>query len=126
MTKENLRDNMTTTELVLTMLGETSTKDISKAVKPEFFTENQEVAQRGGMVASVVRQALEAETGQPVITPQNAAQLNTVVVDIIEGTAEAVDEKSRKRSNQPEPTLWIGHKIKSEWLGKLKICVVFV
>ena len=97
LTKENLRDNMTTTELVLTMLGETSTKDISKAVKPENFTENQEVAHRGGMVASVARQALEAETGQPVITSQNAAQLNAVVVDMIEGAAEAVDEKEPKR-----------------------------
>lgn len=100
LTKENLRDNMTTTELVLTMLGETSTKDISKAVKPETFTENQEVAHRGGMVASVARQALEAETGQPVITSQNAAQLNAVVVDMIEGAAEAANEKGPK-TEQP-------------------------
>lgn len=103
LTKENLRDNMTTTELVLTMLGETSTKDISKAVKPETFTENQEVAYRGGMVASVARQALEAETGQPVITPQNAAQLNAVVVDMIEGAAEAADEKKHE-TGQPDKT----------------------
>ena len=95
--KENLRDNMTTTELVLTMLGETSTKDISKVVKPGTFTENQEMAHRGGMVASVARQALEAETGQSVITPQNAAQLNAVVVDIIEGAAEAGDEKEPEK-----------------------------
>lgn len=103
LTKENLRDNMTTTELVLTMLGETSTKDISKAVKPGTFTENQEVAHRGGMVASVARQALEAETGQPVITPQNAAQLNAVVVDMIEGAAEAADEKKHE-TGQPDKT----------------------
>lgn len=77
-------------------------KDISKAVKPETFTENQEVAHRGGMVASVARQALEAETGQPVITPQNAAQLNAVVVDMIEGAAEAVDEKEPEKEQSVE------------------------
>ena len=73
--KENLRDNMSTTEIILNMLAETSTKDISQASKPETFEENIEVARRGGNVAGIAKQALEAETGKPVITSQNAAQL---------------------------------------------------
>ena len=100
--KENLRDNMTTTELVLNMLAETSTKDISKVEKPETFTENQEVARRGGRIAGGARQALEAETGQPVITPQNAAQLNAVVVDMIEGAAEAANEEEQEKGLSAE------------------------
>ena len=71
--KENLRDNMSDLELVLTMLAEASTTDISKVEKPQGFAENQRVARRGGRVAGVARQALEAETGKPVITSQNAA-----------------------------------------------------
>ena len=87
--KENLRDNMSTTEIILNMLAETSTKDISKKERPEDFSESMKVARRGGKVASIARTALEAETGEPVITSQNAAQLNTVVTDMIEGVAEA-------------------------------------
>lgn len=86
--KENLRDNMTTTEIILNMLAETSTKDISKKEKPEGFGANMKVARRGGNVASIARQALEAETGEPVITSQNAAQLNQVVTELIEGVSE--------------------------------------
>lgn len=81
--KENLRDNMSTTEIILNMLAETSTKDISQASKPETFEENIEVARRGGNVAGIAKQALEAETGKPVITSQNAAQLNAVVTGMI-------------------------------------------
>ena len=87
--KENLRDNMSTTEIILNMLAETSTKDISKKERPAGFSESMKVARRGGKVASIARTALEAETGEPVITSQNAAQLNTVVTDVIEGVAEA-------------------------------------
>ena len=86
--KENLRDNMSTTEIILNMLAETSTKDISKKERPEGFSESMKVARRGGKVASIARTALEAETGEPVITSQNAAQLNTVVTDMIEGVVE--------------------------------------
>ena len=85
--KENLRDNMTTTEIILNMLAETSTKDISKEAKPETFAENVEVARRGGNVAGIAKKALEAETGRPVISSQNAAQLNTVVTGMIEEVA---------------------------------------
>lgn len=91
--KENLRDNMSTTEIILNMLAEASTKDISQAAKPETFEENVEVARRGGNVAGIAKQALEAETGKPVITAQNAAQLNAVVTGMIEGVVDAEKEK---------------------------------
>lgn len=93
LTKENLRDNTSDTELVLTMLAEASTRDISRAEKPEAFAESRRVARRGGNVAKVARKALEAETGQPVITPQNAAQLNAVVTELIEAIASEEKEK---------------------------------
>ena len=89
--KENLRDNMSDTELVLTMLAEASTRDISKATKPDGFAENVKVAKRGGNVANVARQQLEAETGLPVITAQSAAQLNAVVTEMIEASAQVLD-----------------------------------
>ncbi len=91
--KENLRDNMSDTELVLTMLAEASTRDISRAEKPEGFTESKRVAKRGGSVAKVAREALEAETGMPVITAQNAAQMGTVVTDLIEAVASGDEKK---------------------------------
>jgi len=70
--KENLRDNMTNTELILNMLAEASTKDISQVVSPETFTENIQVAQQGGNVARVARQELESRTGRKVVSPVNA------------------------------------------------------
>ena len=96
--KENLRDNMSDTELVLTMLAETSTRDISKASKPVGFDESVKVAKRGGNVANVARQQLEAETGQPVITSQNAVQLNAAVTEMIEASAQAVDHQDDSKS----------------------------
>ena len=96
--KENLRDNMSDTELVLTMLAEASTRDISKATKPEGFDENVKVAKRGGNVANVARQQLEAETGHPVITAQNAAQLNAVVTEMIEASAQVLDRPDKLKS----------------------------
>ena len=88
--KQNLRDNMTTTELVLNMLGETSTTDISKVDKPKNFSENIEVARKGGEVAGIARKALEERTGKSVISNQNAAKLRTIVTELIEG----IDSKS--------------------------------
>lgn len=93
--KENLRDNMSTTEIILNMLAETSTKDISQAAKPETFEENIEVARRGENVAGIAKQALEAETGKPVITSQNATQLNAVVTGMIEGVVDTEKEKDK-------------------------------
>ena len=96
--KENLRDNMSDTELVLTMLAAASTRDISKATKPDGFAENVKVAKRGGNVANVARQQLEAETGHPVITAQNAAQLNAVVTEMIEASAQVIDRPDKSKS----------------------------
>ena len=86
--QENLRDNMTTTELVLNMLAETSTTDISKAEQPQSFSENMDVARKGGEVAGIARKALEERTGKPVITAKNASQLNAIVTGLIEDAAE--------------------------------------
>lgn len=96
--KENLRDNMSDTELVLTMLAEASARDISKATKPDGFAENVKVAKRGGNVANVARQQLEAETGLPVITAQNAAQLNAVVTEMIEASAQVLDRQDEAKA----------------------------
>ncbi|MGM9608504.1 MAG: Bro-N domain-containing protein [Oscillospiraceae bacterium] len=86
--KENLRDNMTTLELVLNMLAEATTTEISKQKGPETFAENVEVARAGGKVAGDARKAVEAQTGVPVITSRNAAQLNQVVTNLIEGVTK--------------------------------------
>ena len=88
--KQNLRDNMSDTELVLTMLAEASTRDISRETEPEGFTANMDVARQGGEVAGVARKALEERTGKPVITEKNAAQLNAAVTGMIEATASMI------------------------------------
>ena len=92
--KENLRDNMSDTELVLTMLAEASTRDISREAKPEGFSASMDIARQGGEVAGVARKALEERTGKPVITEKNAAQLNTVVTEMIETSAQVVDDEN--------------------------------
>jgi hypothetical protein len=93
--KENLRDNMTTLELVLNMLAEATTTEFSKELKPGNLDENKRVARSGGKVAGNARKEIEATTGKPVITAKNAAQLNTLVTDMIEGIADdsGKDEK---------------------------------
>ena len=90
--KENLRDNMSTTEIILNMLAETSTKDISKKEEPYGLSESKKIARRGGNVASIARKALEAETGESVITSENATTLNSVVTNLIEDTKNDKDE----------------------------------
>ena len=87
--KENLRDNMSTLEIVLNMLAETTTTELSKAHRPEGFEESRIVARRGGKVAGDARRAIEADTGRPAVTAENAAQFNAVVTDMIQGVAEA-------------------------------------
>ena len=86
--KENLRDNMSTLEIVLNMLAETTTTELSKVHRPEGFEESRIVARRGGKVAGDARRAIEADTGRPAVTAENAAQLNAVVTDVIQGVAE--------------------------------------
>lgn len=73
--KENLRDNMTNTELILNMLAEASTKDISQALNPETFDENKQVAQQGGNVAKVARLELESKTGKKVVSDLSAKKM---------------------------------------------------
>jgi BRO family, N-terminal domain len=73
--KENLRDNMTNTELILNMLAEASAKDISEAVQPQSFEHSKQVAKQGGNVAKVARKALEAKTGKKVVSPLNAKNI---------------------------------------------------
>ena len=97
LTKENLRDNMTDLELVLTMLAEASTTDISKTAKPQTFEENKQVAKRGGKVAGIARQALEAETGKPVITEKNAVNFQQLVTDVVEDAAELPENPTEKK-----------------------------
>ena len=73
--KENLRDNMTNTELILNMLAEASTKDISQATNPKDLEESKIVASQGGNVAKVAREALESKTGKKVVTSKNAKNI---------------------------------------------------
>lgn len=93
--KENLRDNMTSLELVLNMLAEATTTEISKQKSPETFSENLAVAREGGEAAGIARKAVEERTGVPVITSKNAAQLNQVVTDLLE-VATVQSEKQDK------------------------------
>ena len=95
--KENLRDNMTTLELVLNMLAEATTTEISKQKAPETFSENIDVARAGGKVAGDARKAIESQTGVPVITSKNAAQLNQVVTDLLEGATTSPEKQDKKR-----------------------------
>lgn len=92
--KENLRDNMTTLELVLNMLAEATTTEISKQKLPETLSENIDVARAGGKVAGDARKAIEAQTGVPVITSRNASQLGQVVADMLEETS--VDSQNKE------------------------------
>jgi len=94
--KENLRDNMTNTELILNMLAEASTKDISVAVSPKDFEESKKVAAQGGNVAKVARQELEAKTGKKVVSALNAK-------DALQGLPQAekpIDKKGERRSKK--------------------------
>ena len=90
--KQSLRDNMSTTELTLNQLAEVATRELSQQAQPEGFEANKRVAQAGGSVAGNARKDLEQRLGRPIITKQNAAQLNHVVTQMIEASIEAADE----------------------------------
>ena len=92
--KESLRDNMSTTELVINMLAETAAREFSEAEKPEGFEQSVSVAKRGGKVAGDARRAIETGTGKPIITSKKATELNHVITEMIEASASAV-EKSK-------------------------------
>ena len=95
--KENLRDNMTTLELVLNMLAEATTTQFSKDRKPSTFQENLEVAKAGGQVAGRTRKDIESQSNTPVISSKNAAQLNQVVTDLLEGAAADMSEMPEEK-----------------------------
>lgn len=84
--KENLRDNMTTLEIVLNMLAEATTTEITKTVNPMGLEENKVVAKRGGSIAGNARKEIEQETGKPVITSKNAVDLSKLIEDVTKGT----------------------------------------
>ncbi len=98
--KENLRDNMTDLELVLTMLSEATTTEISKKEKPTSFQENLKVARSGGEIAGDTRRAIEQRTGQPLITSQNAKDLKQLVTDIIEDAAALPERTDNEKASK--------------------------
>ena len=89
--KENLRDNMSTLELALNMLAEATTTELTKTQNPQGLEENRMVAKTGGQIAGDARKRIEMETGNPVITRQNANSLNSVVTGMIEGVINSED-----------------------------------
>ena len=91
--KENLRDNMSTLELALNMLAEATTTELTKASNPIGLSENRKVAHEGGTIAGNARKEIEERTGQPVITSQNAKQLQNLVTGLIEGVVGEEDDK---------------------------------
>ena len=95
--KKNHRDNMTTLELVLNMLAEATNTEIPNQKAPSTFSENIAVAREGGEAAGIARKAVEERTGVPVITSKNAAQLNQVVTDLLEGAAADMSEMPEKK-----------------------------
>ena len=95
--KESLRDNMSTTELTLNQLAEVATKELSQQEHPQGFEQSRDVAKRGGSIAGDARAALEKQLGRPVITNQNASQLNHVVTQMIEVSAEASEHDSNSK-----------------------------
>ena len=88
LTQENLRDNMSTLELVLNMLAEATTTEFSKEMKPSSFEESRKIAKQGGKVAGDARKNIEATTKKPVITDKSAAELNRIVADLITDIAD--------------------------------------
>ena len=91
--KQNLRDNMTTTELILNMLAETATKDIANATHPQGLEENKKVAKEGGSIAGDARKSIEVKTGKPVITSKNAIDLGKLIEDVSKASEDRGDRK---------------------------------
>ena len=91
--KQNLRDNMTTTELILNMLAETATKDIANATHPQGLEENKKVAKEGGSIAGDARKSIEVKTGKPVITSKNAIDLGKLIEDVSKASEDGGDTK---------------------------------
>lgn len=94
--KQNLRDNMTTLELVLNMLAEATTTELAKTLNPEGLEENKKVAKRGGDIAGNTRKEIEKETGKSVVTPKNAIDFKKIISGV---TQEILTEKYNKKKS---------------------------
>ena len=90
--KENLRDNMSTLELVLNMLAEATVTELTNTADPQGFEENKKIAQRGGNIAGRTRKEIETETGKPVISPKNAIDFSKLINDVAKTTPESEDD----------------------------------
>lgn len=94
--KENLRDNMSTLELVLNMLSEATTTELSKAKAPEDFEKNRQVAKEGGAIAGDARKAIEASSGRPVITSKNAVDITQVLSEVVNALPDVEETDQEK------------------------------
>ena len=97
--KENLRDNMTTLELVLNMLAEATTTELTNTTNPQGLEENKKIAKRGGSIAGNTRKEIEQETGQPVITSKNAIDLDKLIQNISKSTENDENKHKLKKDN---------------------------
>ncbi len=97
--KESLRDNMSTTELTLNQLAEVAVRELSQQTQPAGFEESRQVVQAGGSVAGNAREDLEQRLGRPIITSQNAMQLNHVVLQMIEASVELIPDKEDQQKD---------------------------
>ena len=95
--KENLRDNMTTLEIVLNMLAEATTTELTKATNPKGLEENKKVAKKGGSVAGNARKEIEKETGKPVITSKNAMDLSRLIEDVVKEPINKTEANKEKK-----------------------------
>ena len=96
--KENLRDNMTTLEIVLNMLAEVTTTELTKATNPKGLEENKKVAKEGGSIAGNARKAIEQRTGKPVVTPKNTVDLSKLIEDVVkEPISKKEDNKDKNK-----------------------------
>ena len=100
--KQNLRDNMSTTELILNMLAETATKDIANSTNPKGLEENKKVAREGGSIAGDARKSIEAKTGKPVVTPKNAIDFAKLIDDVSNEVENKKDGSKGKEKSKEE------------------------
>ncbi len=98
--KENLRDNMTTLEIVLNMLAEATTTELTKTTNPQGLEENRKVAKEGGSVAGNARKEIEQKTGKPVITSKNAVDLSRLIEDVVKEPFKKKQDKKDDTNNE--------------------------
>ena len=98
--KENLRDNMTTLEIVLNMLAEATTTELTKTTNPNGLEENRKVAKEGGSVAGNARKEIEQKTGKPVITSKNAVDLSRLIEDVVKEPLNKKQDKKDDTNNE--------------------------